>query len=80
MFLRSQLVGVKIILIQLVGFTIISYVFGRPQICYHYILTQSIIFKFERLHYNNAIMSAIASQITRLTIVYSTIYLGADQR
>ena len=29
---------------------------------------------------NDVIMSAIASQITSLTIVYSTIYSGADQR
>ena len=32
------------------------------------------------LHYNDAIMSTIASQITSLTIVYSTVYSGADQR
>ena len=31
-------------------------------------------------HYNNVIMSALASQITSLTIVYSTIYSGANQR
>ena len=31
-------------------------------------------------HYNGVIMSAMASQITRLTIVYSTVYSGADQR
>ena len=31
-------------------------------------------------HYNDVIMGAIASQITSLTIVYSTVYLGADQR
>ena len=30
--------------------------------------------------YNNVIMSAMASQITNLTIVYSTVYSGADQR
>ena len=30
-------------------------------------------------HYNDVIMSAIASQITSLTIVYSTVYPGADQ-
>ena len=29
---------------------------------------------------NDVIMSAIASQITSLTIVYSTVYSGADQR
>ena len=31
-------------------------------------------------HYNNVIMSTIASQITSLTIVYSIAYSGADQR
>ena len=31
-------------------------------------------------HYNDAIMGAIASQITSLTIVYSTVYSDADQR
>ena len=33
-----------------------------------------------RIHYNDVIMSAIASQITSLTVVYSTVYSGADQR
>ena len=32
------------------------------------------------LHYNDVIMSAIASQINRLTIVYSTVYSDGDQR
>ena len=32
------------------------------------------------LHYNDVIMGAIASQITSLTIVHSTIYSDADQR
>ena len=31
-------------------------------------------------HYTDVIMGAIASQITSLTIVYSTVYSGADQR
>ena len=30
-------------------------------------------------HYNDVIMSEIASQITSLTIVYSSVYSGADQ-
>ena len=33
-----------------------------------------------RKHHDDVIMSAIASQITSLTIVYSAIYSGADQR
>ena len=31
-------------------------------------------------HYNDVIMNAVASQIIGLTIVYSTVYSGADQR
>ena len=32
------------------------------------------------LNYNDVTMSSIASQITSLTIVYSTVYSDADQR
>ena len=32
------------------------------------------------INYNGVIMSAMASQITSLAIVYSTVYSGADQR
>ena len=32
------------------------------------------------MHYRDVIMGTIASQITSLTIVYSTVYSGADQR
>ena len=35
--------------------------------------------KFVSAHYDDVIMGAIASQITSLTIAYSTVYLGADQ-
>ena len=31
-------------------------------------------------HYSDIIMGAMASQITSVTIVYSTVYSGADQR
>ena len=31
-------------------------------------------------HYDDVIMSTMASQITSLTIVYSTVYLGAEQK
>ena len=34
----------------------------------------------ETLHYSDVIMGAMASQITSRTIVYSTVYSGADQR
>ena len=32
------------------------------------------------MHYSDVIMGALASEITSLTIVYSTVYWGADQR
>ena len=35
---------------------------------------------FIRCHYNDVIMGTMASQIASLTIVYSTVYPGADQR
>ena len=38
------------------------------------------IIDHEALHYNDVIMGAIAFQTTSLTIVYSTVYSGADQR
>ena len=34
----------------------------------------------ESSHYNNVIMTTMASQITSLTVVYSTVYSDADQR
>ena len=34
----------------------------------------------EQLHYNYVIMTKIASQITSLAVVYSTVYSDADQR
>ena len=34
----------------------------------------------KNFNYCDVIMGAIASQITNLTIVYSTVHLGADQR
>ena len=40
----------------------------------------SRIFGVSLKHYSDVIMGTIASQITSLTIVYSTIYSDADQR
>ena len=39
-----------------------------------------IFFYIESNHYCDVIMGAMASQITSLTIVYSTVYSGTDQR
>ena len=35
---------------------------------------------FSKIHHNDVIMGTMASRISSLTIVYSTIYSGADQR
>ena len=37
-------------------------------------------FQWNLTHYNDVIMGTMASQITSLTIVYSTVYSGADHR
>ena len=39
-----------------------------------------ILLEIKSSHYNEVIMGAIASEITSLTIVYSTVYSEADQR
>ena len=44
------------------------------------VFINSLVNWFSRRHYNDVIMGAIASQITNLTIVYSTVYSDADQR
>ena len=38
------------------------------------------MFGYYTFHYNDVIMTKIASQITSLTVVYSTVYWEADQR
>ena len=43
-------------------------------------VTITITFPLTALHYNDVIMSAIASQITGVPIVYLTVCSGADQR
>ena len=43
-----------------------------------YLILRYIINTF--IHYGDVIIGAIASQITSLTIVYSTVYSDADQR
>ena len=39
-----------------------------------------VVFTVLLFHYSGVIMNAMASHITSLTIVYSTVYSGADQR
>ena len=42
--------------------------------------TKGCLLWFLRRHYNDVIMTTMASQITSLTVVYSTVYSNADQR
>ena len=44
------------------------------------ITNENSVLQMRIFHYDNVIMGAMASQITNLTIVYSTVYSGADQR
>ena len=53
----------------------VTLVFSTPY--YHYWLWLEVPFP---CHYCDVIMGAMASHITSLTIVYSTVYSGADQR
>ena len=41
---------------------------------------QYVYFGGRTVHYNDVVMGAMASQITSLTFVYSSVYSGADQK
>ena len=57
------------------------YVMAMEQWNYSSITSQGILKNAGKIvHYNDVIMGLMASQITSLTIVYSTIYSAADQR
>ena len=47
---------------------------------YYHISDGPMIVLIAPIHYNDVIMGTMASQITGLTIVYSTVYSGADQK
>ena len=49
---------------------------GAP--CFKYLT--AYYYSSLKIHYNDVIMGAMASQITSLTIVYSTVYSDTDQR
>ena len=49
---------------------------GRHQPCMVLVMRNKCVFVF---HYDDVITGAMVSQITSLTIVYSTVYSGADQ-
>ena len=57
---------------------------GFPQLLALFELSPPVTDRFPiknvKYHYNDVIMSAMASQVTSLTIVYSTVYPGVNQR
>ena len=77
-FFSKGSVGNKSVLVQVITW---NWTRNKP-------LTETIMNQFSDqhihhqvpFHYNDVIMSMMASQITSLTIVYSTIYSGTDQR
>ena len=52
----------------------------KSAICHLIHVHGFLVFSFAVVHYSIVIMSTMASQITSLTIVYSTVYSSADQR
>ena len=62
------------------NFTYDAYVYFSNIKRIQYVFVNETLVKVTSNHYNDVIMSAIASQITSLTIVYSTVYSDADQR
>ena len=54
--------------------------FNFKSVIEHMLWIKFISISLKLLHYNDVIMAAIASQITSLTIVFSTVYSDADQR
>ena len=61
--------------------TMASMVLSEHPVCHIWMTNATILSPVSlQRHYNDVIMDTIASQITSLTIVYSTFYSGADQR
>ena len=53
---------------------------GTEQVSIHYLCQWWPILPADIRHYNGVTMSMMASRITSLTIVYSSVYSGKDQR
>ena len=52
----------------------------KPMISYSITITKRSTAKLWTYHNSDVIMSPMASQITSITIVYSTVYSGVDER
>ena len=60
--------------------TIFSLGQGGPTMCKQFIKESAFLHEKTLYHYSDVIMGTMASQLTSLTIVYSTVYSGAGQR
>ena len=83
MFVRYILSSLCLRLSQFAELSLCN-IWGCAFLAYSFLLRwlwESVYFIFSSAnHYNHVIMDAIVYQITSLTIVYLTIYSGADQR
>ena len=75
----SDIASYKRVFFILFGINMMMVLLGEYYV-WKWNLNQMPLSSVRRLHYNDVIMSAMASQITSLTIVYSIVYLSADQR
>ena len=57
-----------------------TFLTARQDRHFNALLLSSVTLTDHASHYNGVLMGAMASQITSLTIVYSSVYSGADQR
>ena len=57
-----------------------SYCYGKPNHTYKSIDAIMVGWGLLASRYNDVILGAMASQVTNLTIVYSSVYSGIDQR
>ena len=75
---KKQIIVQYILLTQSAFYSIVKKIFATTSAMGCFFLNTWSLKRTLR-HYNDVIMSAIASQITSLTIVYSIVYLDADQ-
>ena len=77
---RYWMILITIISIQLVLVFNLKYQMMYVVIPKHFLKMSRQLLEIFPYHYNDIILGAIASQITSLTIVYSTVYSDADHR
>ena len=73
-YLRRHRIHYDVIVMTIATSKSISHVLGHPNDEMNFAL------KTATFHYSDVTMGVIASQVTSLTIIYSTVYSDADQR